>query len=162
MCTIDPARRLAQSMGLEQLGGDPKLVPVTAGRSKPKGELWAMMLDMKSTFDQMVLEMTTEERAQKIVAEQGSMAFDLGHAPLLRGVLLRMGEREHVFGLTLHHILCDEWSLGLLMEELAEAYEQCEKGEEPPLPQLATQCLPSVGSYQRNVSVPAPVFPGLR
>jgi hypothetical protein len=80
-----------------------------------------------------------EERAQKIVAEQGSMAFDLSQAPLLRGVLLRMGEREHVFGLTLHHILCDEWSLGVLMEELAEAYEQYERGEEPSLPQLATQ-----------------------
>ena len=66
VCTIDPARRLAQSMGLEQLGGDPKLVPVTTGRSKSKGELWAMMLDMKSTFDQMVLEMTTPERAEKI------------------------------------------------------------------------------------------------
>ena len=66
VCTIDPARRLAQSMGLEQLGGEPKLVPVTAGRSRSKGELWAMMLDMKSTFDQMVLEMTTPERAEKI------------------------------------------------------------------------------------------------
>ena len=66
VCTIDPARRLAQSMGLEELGGDPKLVPLPAGRSKGKGELWAMMLDMKSTFDQMVLEMTTPERAEKI------------------------------------------------------------------------------------------------
>lgn len=80
-----------------------------------------------------------EERAQKIVAEQGSMAFDLSQAPLLRGVLLRMGEREHVFGLTLHHILCDEWSLGVLMEELAELYEADAKGEESPLPQLAMQ-----------------------
>ena len=67
VCTIDPARRLAQSMGLDQLGGEPKLVPLhPSGRSKPKGELWAMMLDMKSTFDQMVLEMTTQERAEQI------------------------------------------------------------------------------------------------
>jgi anion-transporting ArsA/GET3 family ATPase len=66
VCTIDPAKRLAQSMGLEQLGGEPKLVPLPAGKAKPKGELWAMMLDMKSTFDQMVLEMTTPERAEKI------------------------------------------------------------------------------------------------
>src|SRR5207245_815440 len=80
-----------------------------------------------------------EERAKKIVAEQGRMAFDLGQAPLLRGVLLRMGEREHIFGLTLHHILCDEWSLGVLMEELAELYEEDERGEESPLPQLAMQ-----------------------
>jgi anion-transporting ArsA/GET3 family ATPase len=65
VCTIDPARRLAQSLGLEQLGGEPKLVP-TGAKTKGKGELWAMMLDMKSTFDQMVLDMTTQERAEKI------------------------------------------------------------------------------------------------
>jgi anion-transporting ArsA/GET3 family ATPase len=69
VCTIDPAKRLAQSLGLEQIGGAPKLVPTSAfGRAKPKGELWAMMLDMKSTFDEMVLEMTSPERAEKILA----------------------------------------------------------------------------------------------
>jgi anion-transporting ArsA/GET3 family ATPase len=69
VCTIDPAKRLAQSLGLQQLGDAPRLVPHQAlGRTKGKGELWAMMLDMKSTFDQMVLEMTTPERAEKIFA----------------------------------------------------------------------------------------------
>jgi len=69
VCTIDPAKRLAQSLGLEQLGDEPRLVPQQAfGRIKPKGELWAMMLDMKSTFDQMVLDMTTPERAETIFA----------------------------------------------------------------------------------------------
>src|SRR6266700_3441035 len=80
-----------------------------------------------------------EERAQKIISEHGRIAFDLGQAPLFRGVLLRMGEREHVFGLTLHHILCDEWSLGVFMEELAALYKQVESGEESLLPQLAMQ-----------------------
>jgi anion-transporting ArsA/GET3 family ATPase len=69
VCTIDPAKRLAQSLGLEQIGDAPKLVPASAfGRGKPKSELWAMMLDMKSTFDEMVLEMTTPERGEKILA----------------------------------------------------------------------------------------------
>jgi anion-transporting ArsA/GET3 family ATPase len=69
VCTIDPAKRLAQSLGLENIGDAPKLVPHAAsGRGKPKGELWAMMLDMKSTFDEMVLEMTTPERGEKILS----------------------------------------------------------------------------------------------
>lgn len=67
VCTIDPARRLAQSLGLEELDNTPRPVPAEAFKSrKPKGELWAMMLDTKRTFDEMVLSMTTPDRAQTI------------------------------------------------------------------------------------------------
>jgi anion-transporting ArsA/GET3 family ATPase len=60
--TIDPARRLAQSMGLTELDNTPRAV-VGA-----KGELFAMMLDMKRTFDEVVLEASTPERAEQIFA----------------------------------------------------------------------------------------------
>lgn len=68
VCTIDPARRLAQSLGLEHLDNSPHRVPDTsfAGTRKPRGHLHAMMLDMKRTFDEMILDMTTKERAEKI------------------------------------------------------------------------------------------------
>jgi len=62
VCTIDPAKRLAQAMGLEQLDNAPRLVTQTAAG----GELHALMLDMKRTFDDMILEITTPERAQRI------------------------------------------------------------------------------------------------
>jgi len=69
VCTIDPARRLAQSLGLETLDNEPHAVDSSAfKRKKPKGELWAMMLDMKRTFDDMVLGMTSRERAEAILA----------------------------------------------------------------------------------------------
>src|SRR5213078_1521690 len=51
--TIDPARRLAQSLGLRELGNTPKTVEVQG--FEPAGELSAMMLDMRRTFDDMVL-----------------------------------------------------------------------------------------------------------
>jgi anion-transporting ArsA/GET3 family ATPase len=60
--TIDPARRLAQSMGLTELDNTPR--EVTAA----KGDLHAMMLDMKRTFDDVVLEHSTPERAEQIFA----------------------------------------------------------------------------------------------
>lgn len=67
VCTIDPAKRLAQSLGLSQLDSEPVKVPAKAFKGgKPRGELWAMMLDTKRTFDEMVLDLTTPERAQKI------------------------------------------------------------------------------------------------
>ncbi len=64
--TIDPARRLAEALGLSTLSNEPKQVPeVGAGG---RGELHAMMLDMRRTFDEMVYQHSTPDRAEKIVA----------------------------------------------------------------------------------------------
>ncbi|HKN97290.1 MAG TPA: ArsA family ATPase [Pseudonocardiaceae bacterium] len=64
--TIDPARRLAQSLGLRELGNQPK--PVRVAGFTPKGELSAMMLDMRRTFDDMVVNTAGPGRADQILA----------------------------------------------------------------------------------------------
>jgi anion-transporting ArsA/GET3 family ATPase len=61
--TIDPARRLAQSLGLEELDNEPRRVEVPGA----DGELHAMMLDMKRTFDDVVTAHSTPERATAIL-----------------------------------------------------------------------------------------------
>ncbi|WP_346621383.1 ArsA family ATPase [Blastococcus montanus] len=61
--TIDPARRLAQSLGLAELDNEPRRVDVPG----VEGELHAMMLDMKRTFDDIVTAHSTPERAQAIL-----------------------------------------------------------------------------------------------
>jgi anion-transporting ArsA/GET3 family ATPase len=61
--TIDPARRLAQSLGLVELDNEPRRVDVPGA----PGELHAMMLDMKRTFDDVVAAHSTPERAQQIL-----------------------------------------------------------------------------------------------
>ncbi|MBI2244768.1 MAG: ArsA family ATPase [Nocardioides sp.] len=68
--TIDPARRLAQSMGIEQLDNTPR--PVTGLRTNAKGNrkgggLDAMMLDMKRTFDEVVESQANPEKARQIL-----------------------------------------------------------------------------------------------
>ncbi|MEU8000825.1 ArsA-related P-loop ATPase [Catellatospora sp. NPDC049111] len=62
--TIDPARRLAQSLGLTELDNTPRPVEGLSG----VGDLHAMMLDMKRTFDEVVLTHTAPERAKEIFA----------------------------------------------------------------------------------------------
>jgi len=62
--TIDPARRLAQSLGLTELNNEPRRVDVPGA----DGELHAMMLDMKRTFDDIVVAHSTPDRAQQILA----------------------------------------------------------------------------------------------
>ncbi|MGY4718756.1 ArsA family ATPase [Naumannella cuiyingiana] len=64
--TIDPARRLAQSLGLGELDNTPR--PVTGIDTSAGGSLDAMMLDMKRTFDEVVLAHSTPEKAQQILA----------------------------------------------------------------------------------------------
>lgn len=61
--TIDPARRLAQSMGIEALDNTPRQVPGVNGT----GSLDAMMLDMKRTFDDVVINQASPEKAKQIL-----------------------------------------------------------------------------------------------
>ena len=63
--TIDPARRLAQSMGIEQLDNTPR--PVVGVDGTAGGALDAMMLDMKRTFDEVVESQASPEKAQQIL-----------------------------------------------------------------------------------------------
>jgi anion-transporting ArsA/GET3 family ATPase len=65
--TIDPARRLAQSLGLQELGNEPRLVD--PGLLEPhgiemRGELWAMMLDAKATFDDLIDRLSPDAKAR--------------------------------------------------------------------------------------------------
>ena len=57
--TIDPARRLANSLGLEELGNEPHRIAVDA-----EGELWAMMLDSKRTFDELIERLAPDARTR--------------------------------------------------------------------------------------------------
>ncbi len=63
--TIDPARRLAQSLGIADLDNTPR--PVSGIDTTAGGSLDAMMLDMKRTFDDVVLAQTTPDKAQQIL-----------------------------------------------------------------------------------------------
>lgn len=69
--TIDPARRLASALGLERLAGRPHRIedrPLREAGLPMRGELWAMMLDVKATFDDIVARHTDEQRRREILA----------------------------------------------------------------------------------------------
>ncbi|MFI5687356.1 ArsA family ATPase [Streptomyces sp. NPDC051636] len=74
--TIDPARRLAQSMGIDSLDNVPRRVKGTEG----DGELHAMMLDMKRTFDEIVEAHADPERAAVILANPFYQSLSAGFA----------------------------------------------------------------------------------
>jgi amino acid adenylation domain-containing protein len=65
--------------------------------------------------------------------------FDLERGPLLRALLLATSPGEHVFLATLHHIVSDGWSIGVLVRELATFYSALREGVRPALPELPVQ-----------------------
>lgn len=65
--TIDPARRLAQALGIDDLSNEPTRVDLGSENSAGSGSLHAMMLDMRRTFDELVAANTTAEKARAIL-----------------------------------------------------------------------------------------------
>jgi amino acid adenylation domain-containing protein len=80
-----------------------------------------------------------EARVRQLSAQEASDSFDLSHGPLLRARLLRLASDEHVLLLTMHHIVSDGWSMGVLIKEVAALYEAFAAGQPSPLPELPVQ-----------------------
>jgi amino acid adenylation domain-containing protein len=84
----------------------------------------------------------SEDRAadlERLRLEEACLPFDLSRGPLLRARLLRLGEAEHVLLLTLHHIVSDGWSGGVLLTELAALYAAAAESRPSPLADLPVQ-----------------------
>ena len=80
-----------------------------------------------------------EQETERESEEEARRPFDLSRGPLLRVVLLRLGEREHVLLVTMHHVVSDGWSVGVLIRELGILYAAYRRGEESPLSELPIQ-----------------------
>ncbi len=80
-----------------------------------------------------------EPAALAAVGRLASAPFDLASGPLLRSALLRLSAKEHVFALSLHHIITDGWSIDLLLREMTALYPARVAGLPSPLKEPALQ-----------------------
>ncbi|HEX8191019.1 MAG TPA: amino acid adenylation domain-containing protein [Pyrinomonadaceae bacterium] len=80
-----------------------------------------------------------EAEALRRAAEEARRPFDLARGPLLRAGLIRLSEEEHLLLLTMHHIVSDGWSMGVLIRETAALYEAFAGGAPSPLEEPAIQ-----------------------
>ena len=79
------------------------------------------------------------EEARRLALEEADRPFDLRRGPLLRGTLLKLGEADHALLLTMHHIVSDGWSMGVLVNEITALWGAALAGRPSPLPKLAIQ-----------------------
>jgi amino acid adenylation domain-containing protein len=75
-----------------------------------------------------------EAEARRLADEEALRPFDLARGPLLRAKLLRLGAEDHVALLTMHHVVSDAWSRGVLIREVAALYGALAAGRPSPLP----------------------------
>ena len=80
-----------------------------------------------------------EAEAMRLAREEAQQPFDLKQAPLFRGKLLRLGGLNHVLLFTMHHIISDAWSMGVLIEQVSVLYDAFSGGWPSPLSELPIQ-----------------------
>src|SRR5262249_32584769 len=80
-----------------------------------------------------------EAVARRLVRSEAARPFDLARGPLLRLLLIRLGEQEHVLSVSMHHIVTDGWSMGILVREFRALYEAFCSGQGSPLRELDIQ-----------------------
>ena len=80
-----------------------------------------------------------EKEVERLATADYLLPFDLSRLPLVRAALLKLNDTEHVLLFTLHHIICDGWSINVLMREVAALYHAFLTEDRSPLPELAIQ-----------------------
>ena len=80
-----------------------------------------------------------ELKAKCIITAEIEHAFDLSSGPLLRVILLVLSKTEHILLLNMHHIICDDWSMGILIRELGTLYAAFAQNQPSPLLELPLQ-----------------------
>jgi amino acid adenylation domain-containing protein len=90
-----------------------------------------------------------EEEITRRLREEARVGFNLSRGPLLRVKVLKLDETEHVVIYTMHHIVSDGWSSGILIKEVEALYQAYSAGEESPLGELEIQYA-DYAVWQRN------------
>ena len=94
-------------------------------------------------------EQESEARIRRLASEEAHRPFDIARAPLLRVTLLKLGREDHALIVTMHHIISDNWSVGIFIQETAALYMSLLKGEPSPLKELAVQYV-DFAAWQRG------------
>ncbi|MEH2230449.1 MAG: amino acid adenylation domain-containing protein [Nostoc sp.] len=102
-------------------------------------------------------ESKTERKAlaQKFITDEKNQPFDLEQEPLLRIKLLRLSDAEHLLIITIHHLVCDGWSVDVFLQELTKLYAAFCHDQPSPLPDLPIQYADFAHWQQQWVARPA-------
>ncbi|OUL26109.1 condensation domain-containing protein [Nostoc sp. 106C] len=100
----------------------------------PQQTITISLVDLRDLADS-----EQQAQVQHLALEEAKRPFNLGTGPLIRVTLLQLNNTKNVLLLTMHHIIADGWSMGVLVKELATFYEGFVSGKQPQMPKLPIQ-----------------------
>ena len=96
----------------------------------------------------------SDQQLESFVRSEVQQPFVLEDAPLFRVRMFRLDPHDFVITFTIHHIISDGWSMGVLLRELAQAYQACQHGESVSLPPCELQYVDFAAWQRRYLSGP--------
>ncbi|MGW0118807.1 non-ribosomal peptide synthetase [Streptomyces sp. NPDC003327] len=107
----------------------------TVYRQRPDGRLEQLLRPTEPVA--LPVEEAADEAAALAAAQrEAARPIDLAAGPVIHGRLFRIAADDHLLVLVVHHIATDAWSVGVLLEDLAELYDAAREGRSPRLPEL--------------------------
>jgi amino acid adenylation domain-containing protein len=100
----------------------------------PESRLEIITVDLRELLPE-----EREAEARRYGKVEATTQFNLAKGPTLRAVLLKMGEEDHALLVTMHHIVSDGWSTGVIAKEFSQLYEAYSEGGKSTLPELPLQ-----------------------
>ena len=98
------------------------------------GQVWQEVAEHLAP-DVSILQLASEEEAQQALEALAQAEFDLTRAPLLRSLIISLDSRTHVVAFKFHHVIVDQASIGIVVDEVEAAYAAFADGRPPSLPE---------------------------
>ncbi|MEO8153078.1 MAG: amino acid adenylation domain-containing protein [Rhizobacter sp.] len=115
------------------------------------GEPFQRIAPADAGFVLREVELQGDTELERIAGDEVSAPFDLATGPLIRGCLATLGPDDHALMVTMHHIVSDGWSMGVLSGELSRLYRAFSEGLNDTLPPLAVQYADYAAWQRRSV-----------
>ncbi|KPA15500.1 amino acid adenylation domain protein [Candidatus Magnetomorum sp. HK-1] len=116
-------------------------IPVVKILKKP---LQFDILDLRNLSDEQ-----RSTKAEELILEECHLPFNLSEGPLFRSKLLQLDKNAHILLVSMHHIVSDGWSIGILIKDWTTLYKAFSEGLESPLPELPIQYV-DYANWQRQ------------
>jgi thioesterase domain-containing protein/acyl carrier protein len=99
-----------------------------------EAKFWFPLVDLRRLPEEGRL-----AEAERLSSEEARLGFDIEAGPLFRGKLIQLADQEFILLLTMHHIISDGWSIGVVTDEMGQLYELLAQGMAPSLDPLPLQ-----------------------
>ncbi|KAB2912604.1 MAG: non-ribosomal peptide synthetase, partial [Bacteroidetes bacterium] len=98
-----------------------------------------LQIRLADCYEDLSAQPEQQAYVQTLATQETNIFFNLSSGPLIHLKLFKLASDEHLLLITMHHIICDGWSMGIFFKELSELYNAYLQNQDPDLPLLPIQ-----------------------